>query len=305
LAPFNNLGGLLLLRRAFTLIELLVVIAIIAILAAILFPVFAQAKAQAKKTQALSNFKQQNLAYPMYENDSDDHVPPYDYNLTYDVNPVNPDSVAQLLVYPYEKNIYIYNDPLDVASDHDRIYTEQVVNPDTVPYKAAQTLFNYVYKSDMGLNWRSLDMIQWNPATGATAEVTISSGEIATPGKFIFAIDSVWSRTASGTPYGGGNNAVDEPCFFDQDGTWNIYGLISGWGGYYWFGGWNPQTPLAWNVFGGVWPWHLSGKQVVVAFGDSHAKVMPITQVAQGCNVVQNSFGQVTNQSIYMWSWRG
>jgi prepilin-type N-terminal cleavage/methylation domain-containing protein len=44
-------------RRAFTLIELLVVIAIIAILAAILFPVFAQAKAAAKKTQDLSNVK--------------------------------------------------------------------------------------------------------------------------------------------------------------------------------------------------------------------------------------------------------
>jgi prepilin-type N-terminal cleavage/methylation domain-containing protein len=45
-------------RKAFTLIELLVVIAIIAILAAILFPVFAQAKASAKNTQELSNMKQ-------------------------------------------------------------------------------------------------------------------------------------------------------------------------------------------------------------------------------------------------------
>jgi len=49
-------------KRAFTLIELLVVIAIIAILAAILFPVFAQAKEAAKKTNALSNAKQQGLA---------------------------------------------------------------------------------------------------------------------------------------------------------------------------------------------------------------------------------------------------
>ena len=59
-------------RKAFTLIELLVVIAIIAILAAILFPVFAQAKAAAKKTAALSNTKQLVLGMIMYIGDYDD-----------------------------------------------------------------------------------------------------------------------------------------------------------------------------------------------------------------------------------------
>ena len=59
-------------RRAFTLIELLVVIAIIAILAAILFPVFAQAKLAAKKTQDLSNMKQMGTATQLYLADSDD-----------------------------------------------------------------------------------------------------------------------------------------------------------------------------------------------------------------------------------------
>jgi prepilin-type N-terminal cleavage/methylation domain-containing protein len=59
-------------RRAFTLIELLVVIAIIAILAAILFPVFAQAKESAKKTSTLSNYKQMGTAGLMYATDNDD-----------------------------------------------------------------------------------------------------------------------------------------------------------------------------------------------------------------------------------------
>jgi len=59
--------------KAFTLIELLVVIAIIAILAAILFPVFAQAKMQAKKASCLSNTKEMALANLMYTNDADDY----------------------------------------------------------------------------------------------------------------------------------------------------------------------------------------------------------------------------------------
>jgi prepilin-type N-terminal cleavage/methylation domain-containing protein len=65
-------------KRAFTLIELLVVIAIIAILAAILFPVFAQAKTAAKKTAAISNQKQIGLGLIMYAGDSDDKYPQTD-----------------------------------------------------------------------------------------------------------------------------------------------------------------------------------------------------------------------------------
>lgn len=85
-------------RRAFTLIELLVVIAIIAILAAILFPVFAQAKAAAKKTQALSNLKQLGTATFLYMGDWDDVIGRKWWDMHVDL-------------LPYTKNIDIFLDP--------------------------------------------------------------------------------------------------------------------------------------------------------------------------------------------------
>ncbi len=89
-------------RLGFTLIELLVVIAIIAILAAILFPVFAQAKAAAKKTADLSNVKQNVLAVLMYANDSDDLIP---HSIEYEAY------VFATRVLPYTKNKDIFRVP--------------------------------------------------------------------------------------------------------------------------------------------------------------------------------------------------
>ncbi len=61
--------------RGFTLIELLVVIAIIAILAAILFPVFAKAREKARQTACLSNVKQLAVGMLMYAQDFDEFLP--------------------------------------------------------------------------------------------------------------------------------------------------------------------------------------------------------------------------------------
>jgi prepilin-type N-terminal cleavage/methylation domain-containing protein len=97
-------------KKAFTLIELLVVIAIIAILAAILFPVFAQAKLAAKKISSVSNIKQTALGTLMYTNDYDDEFDsgggycwfyPTDGGWSWDTQ-------------PYIKNLAILRDPTDM-----------------------------------------------------------------------------------------------------------------------------------------------------------------------------------------------
>lgn len=98
-------------RPAFTLIELLVVIAIIAILAAILFPVFAQAKFAAKKTSSLSGLKQIALGLNIYATDSDDFaVPNYGYADGADPNQYHYNNTWVGRILPYVKNKPIYFD---------------------------------------------------------------------------------------------------------------------------------------------------------------------------------------------------
>lgn len=96
-------------KAAFTLIELLVVIAIIAILAAILFPVFAQAKEAAKKSTCISNMKQIGTSSMLYMQDYDDTLPPSAYITA----PVAPDPRPRVwavydLVQPYLKNVQLF-----------------------------------------------------------------------------------------------------------------------------------------------------------------------------------------------------
>lgn len=90
-------------NRAFTLIELLVVIAIIAILAAILFPVFAQAKAAAKKVSSLSNTKNIGLGIIIYNTDNDDVLPMLQYVMVTPTNPYDWWGWPRM-VNPYIKN---------------------------------------------------------------------------------------------------------------------------------------------------------------------------------------------------------
>src|SRR5438046_381782 len=111
------------LRRAFTLIELLVVIAIIAILAAILFPVFAQARESARMSACLSNEKQIGNGLMMYLQDYDERLPAADWGNAYVGPPftafafgkgagAGPPTWADVF-QPYVKNLKVMKCPSD------------------------------------------------------------------------------------------------------------------------------------------------------------------------------------------------
>ncbi|MCC6442628.1 MAG: prepilin-type N-terminal cleavage/methylation domain-containing protein [Armatimonadetes bacterium] len=98
-------------KRGFTLIELLVVIAIIAILAAILFPVFAQAREKARAISCMSNCKQIGNAFMMYVQDYDEHTT-IDLGASGLMTTAEGQQIAEIryesALYPYTKSIAIY-----------------------------------------------------------------------------------------------------------------------------------------------------------------------------------------------------
>ena len=124
---------------AFTLIELLVVIAIIAILAAILFPVFAQAREKARQTSCLSNTRQYSLANLMYIQDNDESFPMSAY--------LNVTCVATFyqVVAPYVKNEQITQCP----SEREAIKVADLVG---APCAATPPFTSYVVNSILFAN---------------------------------------------------------------------------------------------------------------------------------------------------------
>lgn len=100
-------------KKAFTLIELLVVIAIIAILAAILFPVFAQAKLAAKASACISNVKQMQTSFIMYQTDHDDMFPLGAYGTSTSF------AIWHDLIDPYIKNKEIWWCPCSNVGKYD------------------------------------------------------------------------------------------------------------------------------------------------------------------------------------------
>lgn len=156
-------------KRAFTLIELLVVIAIIAILAAILFPVFASAKESAKQTVCLSNQHQIGLATMMYATDYDDRFmawaalnQPQNAGNTWYMPP-------EMQLKPYTKNDQMWTCPSDPA---------RRVSPNSVPwwdgsYKAKLITRSYSYVGPIYDN--QVGASQTDPNTGLFSWISYNS----------------------------------------------------------------------------------------------------------------------------------
>jgi prepilin-type processing-associated H-X9-DG protein len=132
---------------------------------------------------------------------------------------------------------------------------------------------------------------------------TINMGsQVGSPAETIYIINSIWDRSASGTPIGGGNWGLDPPCRYyaaSQGGGDSFPPLQGGCLGYWWFGAWVPSQPNAWNVFGGAWPWH--GNIANVGFADGHAKGMVMSQTTAGCDVRDYWGGYIFDKAKYMW----
>ena len=146
--------------KAFTLIELLVVIAI---LAAILFPVFAQAKMAAKKTASLSSVKQIGTSGAIYMGDHDDQFVP---NNTYNRGDGVILSWMEML-YPYSKNTEIFLNTSASKSPADFTASCAVANPTVMSH--------YVYAGWFPHSWWG-----WNPRTTMVAGFPITPNEITT-----------------------------------------------------------------------------------------------------------------------------
>ena len=153
-------------RSGFTLIELLVVIAIIAILAAILFPVFAQAREQARKTSCLSNMKQIGTATMMYLQDYDESFPKVDWNNGVPHEAKLPDGrtyqgwvVWPALMFPYIKNTQVYVCPTDIHPKNPEWAPADngIINPYRNDWGKP---FSMSYGSNTDLTWRDSAMSQ-------------------------------------------------------------------------------------------------------------------------------------------------
>jgi len=273
-------------RSAFTLIELLVVIAIIAILAAILFPVFAQAREKARQTSCVSNFKQGSLAILMYVQDYDETMVPAEYGCC-SYNPDTGDRLWPQLVNPYTKNIQInkclsdgFNTNATDLADMGYTNSSNAIEKDYAYAITADFGYNYFYLSPLNA------LAKADSIGNTTAFQGVTLAAIVRPANNIMLVDSVWN-VVNGAPQGGGNWLIETPSYY--------YGT-----GAYWFGGWTIDNPNNSMQYGETWPRHSGGMNI--AFCDGHVKFEKLGQIIAGVNPRTYV---VTDPAGYQWGGPG
>jgi prepilin-type N-terminal cleavage/methylation domain-containing protein/prepilin-type processing-associated H-X9-DG protein len=215
-------------RKGFTLIELLVVIAIIAILAAILFPVFARAREKARQTSCLSNVKQLGLGILMYAQDYDERLPGYFPPWPAIPSPVGTGCSWWEGVYPYVKNYQVYVCPSYVRTQSSWNYNSHIfplmpsygmnsaLHQTTTGYAMAQInrVSECIMLGDachtMGTDWRFAWPLAPSVLPGSGNPCTITTATTA--------------QKESATVHNGGSNV----CFADGHGKWLNAGDIYG-----------------------------------------------------------------------------
>lgn len=226
-------------KRAFTLVELLVVIAIIAILAAILFPVFAQAKAAAKQTGEVSGLRQLGTAVSLYLADYDDtHMPLYYTDSSRQSVPSNFGLWRwPWLLKEYTKSFEILFSPAD--SEGQRF----VSSPKTGSWG-----YLYGLSPSYGYNQR-----YYSPEDPSSGEfVPISDSAAPSPASSLLFASSYWGTTPTSP----------------KTGYYRLYPPAE----------WAGAPPVTGLSYGHVWP-RFRGTHAGVLFGDSHVKVLHINQI--------------------------
>jgi prepilin-type N-terminal cleavage/methylation domain-containing protein/prepilin-type processing-associated H-X9-DG protein len=279
-------------KTGFTLIELLVVIAIIAILAAILFPVFAQARAKARQTSSLSNEKQIVLGILMYVQDYDETLPPYMYAPPgIDVTAYSNPDVSYTwpeLVFPYIKSWDLFRCPADGQAN-----LQQYLSNWGFPADAPEKLINYARATDSNYGYNYVYLAPFSGESPNLVSMPKSLAAVSQPADTVLLTNSTtWA--ASGSPPNcqgiqGGWMSNDPPSS-DFSGTtaWN--------------GGWRlDNVSCKWDRFGGMYPRHTG--TVLIGWVDGHVKAMRTGDLLAG---VQHNFsdppvGIVVDRSKYLW----